>query len=367
MKKTSIALAVAMAFGATSSFADTTKNIDDEKIAERIMRLEKDIYGERADKADNNKDLSIQKVKRASKDGMQDRFSETEHRATQNASRIQTIEDKIEIAGETIGTVAIQTQANRERIDSNHKLVSETLGQVGKVASENRDFMNENRSEIADHRAKLKRNTDTIQAVASKTQANADKIEMIRKDSIDVRGITDKKIAKNGEHIKDLDDGLKKTNNDVAAVTEKAQANESDIKTNHTRLDIVEAANKARQAQSDTLRETIDTQASQLEDTRAELRTTQNTVADNTNRINKLEDKVNDNSYGIAMAMAMSALPPAYSVGEFNIAGGVGNYDGKSAVAVGMGYRMSENVNFKFSVSHGGNKTGASAGVAYSF
>ena len=90
-------------------------------------------------------------------------------------------------------------------------------------------------------------------------------------------------------------------------------------------------------------------------------------IEQNTARIGKLEDKVDDNTYGIAMSMAMSALPPAYSVGEFNVAAGVGHFDGKSAVAVGMGYRMSEQVSLKASVGHAGSKLGASAGVSYSF
>ncbi|WP_129544091.1 YadA-like family protein [Serratia sp. 1D1416] len=65
-------------------------------------------------------------------------------------------------------------------------------------------------------------------------------------------------------------------------------------------------------------------------------------------RIQKLENNVNK---GMASAAALSGLFQPYGVGKFNFSAGVGGYKGETSIAVGSGYRFSENVATKMGVA----------------
>ncbi len=76
-------------------------------------------------------------------------------------------------------------------------------------------------------------------------------------------------------------------------------------------------------------------------------------------RVDKLDKKVNR---GLASTAALSGLFQPYGVGKFNLSTGVGGYRGESAVALGTGYRFSENVAAKAGIS---TTVGDSASAMY--
>ena len=53
----------------------------------------------------------------------------------------------------------------------------------------------------------------------------------------------------------------------------------------------------------------------------------------------------------IAGVAAMGQLAQPYGVGNFNVGVGAGNYNGESAIALGMGYRATENMTLRGAVS----------------
>ncbi|AIF47610.1 hypothetical protein HY57_10205 [Dyella japonica A8] len=99
------------------------------------------------------------------------------------------------------------------------------------------------------------------------------------------------------------------------------------------------------------------------------------TVGQVTNQINQLNSQVNNwanNTYsGIAMAGAFAAIPQVEKNDRFNVGAGIGNYVGKTALAVGFGARVNEHTQLRFGLSSatgGGNQhLMLNAGVGFSW
>lgn len=73
-------------------------------------------------------------------------------------------------------------------------------------------------------------------------------------------------------------------------------------------------------------------------------------------------------SGGIASATATASMPALQREQKFGIGVGVGNYDGQSALAIGVAARVSEQLQLKFSVgTSGGGKTTVGAGGMYAW
>lgn len=82
----------------------------------------------------------------------------------------------------------------------------------------------------------------------------------------------------------------------------------------------------------------------------------------NSDRIDKLENRINDfddkMKRGFAMSAATSNLFQPYSVGKFNVSAAIGGYNSENAIAVGSGYRFNENIAAKASVSTSTSNSG---------
>lgn len=76
-------------------------------------------------------------------------------------------------------------------------------------------------------------------------------------------------------------------------------------------------------------------------------------------------DTLND---GVSMAMAMSSMPQSTGTGDTVVGAGIGNYNGSSAVAIGVSHKYENiTINFKGSTTSNGSNIGVSAGVGYHF
>ncbi|OOR99459.1 hypothetical protein B0186_07485 [Canicola haemoglobinophilus] len=86
----------------------------------------------------------------------------------------------------------------------------------------------------------------------------------------------------------------------------------------------------------------------------------------NTSRIEKLNKEV---KVGLATQAALAGLFQPYNVGKVNVTAAVGGYKSKSAVAVGMGYRVNTKFAAKAGVAVGFGKGNAAynVGVNYEF
>ncbi len=96
-------------------------------------------------------------------------------------------------------------------------------------------------------------------------------------------------------------------------------------------------------------------------------------IENNSKRIDNLENSFHEMSKrmdGIgAMAAAQASLLQPYGVGKTNITAAVGYYHNANAVAVGLGYRATEHLAFKGSISATdvNQHLSAGAGVSYEF
>lgn len=88
------------------------------------------------------------------------------------------------------------------------------------------------------------------------------------------------------------------------------------------------------------------------------------------NRVTQLGERVDaltkESRQGIAMAMALSAIPTV-NYGKFSLGLGVGTFASETAAALGMDFVVSERVKFKIGFTTTGDESGGSAGIAIGF
>lgn len=90
-----------------------------------------------------------------------------------------------------------------------------------------------------------------------------------------------------------------------------------------------------------------------------------------TERMNNMQEQIKENRKELresaAQSAALAGLFQPYSVGKFNATAAVGGYRDEQAIAVGVGYRFTENVAGKVAVAAGGPSASWNAGVNFEF
>ena len=147
-------------------------------------------------------------------------------------------------------------------------------------------------------------------------------------------------VTMNGNQINDLADGVLAT--DAATVGQMSTADET-LQSNIT------AEASTRSAADLTLQSNINNEAASR------------IFADH--QINRRLDTADK---GVAMAMAMSAVPTV-DYGQWSLGVGVGHFKGETAASVGATVKMGERAKFKVGFASGGGETGGSAGFAMGF
>lgn len=88
-------------------------------------------------------------------------------------------------------------------------------------------------------------------------------------------------------------------------------------------------------------------------------------------RMNGLQKQISNNRKEIresaAQNAALAGLFQPYSVGKFNATAALGGYSDKQAVAVGIGYRFTDNVAGKMAVAAGGDSVSWNTGISLEF
>ena len=94
------------------------------------------------------------------------------------------------------------------------------------------------------------------------------------------------------------------------------------------------------------------------------LASAEKTITEHDTRLNGLDKTVSDlrkeTRQGLAEQAALSGLFQPYNVGRFNVTAAVGGYKSESAVAIGTGFRFTENFAAKAGVAVG-TSSGSSA------
>ncbi len=147
-------------------------------------------------------------------------------------------------------------------------------------------------------------------------------------------------VNMNGNQINDLADGELAT--DAATVGQMAVA-DATLQSHLT------TETNARAAADLTLQSNIDNEAASR------------VFADH-----QLNKRVDTADKGVAMAMAMSAIPTV-DYGKWSLGVGVGHFKSETAASVGATVKVGERTKFKVGFASGGGETGGSAGFAMGF
>ncbi|HEZ4542192.1 TPA: YadA-like family protein [Neisseria meningitidis] len=149
------------------------------------------------------------------------------------------------------------------------------------------------------------------------------------------------------------------------AVAAKVTDIKADIATNKD--NIAKKANSAdvyTREESDSKFVRIDGLNATTEKLDTRLASAEKSIADHDTRLNGLDKTVSDlrkeTRQGLAEQAALSGLFQPYNVGRFNVTAAVGGYKSESAVAIGTGFRFTENFAAKAGVAVG-TSSGSSA------
>jgi len=82
----------------------------------------------------------------------------------------------------------------------------------------------------------------------------------------------------------------------------------------------------------------------------------------------RLSQRIDSNTQGIANVTAMASMPALPAGAESGVTAGVGSYNGKNAVAIGLQHRFNANTTFKVAAATGSNgKPAVGTGVSYAW
>ena len=201
----------------------------------------------------------------------------------------------------------------------------------------------------------VKKNTDDIATKAEKTEL--DKVS--------------KKADKNADDI-----ATKAEKTELDKVSKKADKNADDIATKADKANVytkTESDSRFVKVESsigglDTTTKGLDTRLTSAEKSVADhgtrLASAEKSITEHGTRLNGLDKTVSDlrkeTRQGLAEQAALSGLFQPYNVGRFNVTAAVGGYKSESAIAIGTGFRFTENFAAKAGVAVG-TSSGSSA------
>ena len=348
----------------------------DGKITEKVA-TDEDV------KADGFGGLGLKKVVAQHDQSLADLTAETE-RARQAAEQaaFAAIENAQELNGfkegdEIVVTDADGAKSTREATEEDVK--ADSFGGSGlKKVVEDHD------KELEDLTETVNKNTTDIATKADKTElekvsdkVTANETAIGKKADQTALDEVSKKVTANETAI-----GKKADKTALDAVSDKVTANETAIGKKANSADVYTKAEVYTKEQSNERFVKIDTSINGLNTTANGLETrlaaaeksvkdhgtrldsAEKSITEHGTRLNGLDKAVSDlrkeTRQGLAEQAALSGLFQPYNVGRFNVTAAVGGYKSESAVAIGTGFRFTENFAAKAGVAVG-TSSGSSA------
>ena len=206
----------------------------------------------------------------------------------------------------------------------------------------------------------------------------------VEADDLKGKGLK-KVVVEHDQSLKGLTETVKKNTDDIATKAEKTELDKVSKKADKNADDIATKADKANvytKTESDsrfvkvessiggldTTTKGLDTRLTSAEKSVADhgtrLASAEKSITEHGTRLNGLDKTVSDlrkeTRQGLAEQAALSGLFQPYNVGRFNVTAAVGGYKSESAVAIGTGFRFTENFAAKAGVAVG-TSSGSSA------
>ncbi len=221
---------------------------------------------------------------------------------------------------------AVDKQAELKQLESDKKEVARlnSLVDAGIIYADKDDnavlHAQTSSEAIVQNRKSVNTNADEITRVESKTDANSNHIEAL--ESASIKGATKNTAAISGNtaEIKRVDTYAQESRGFIETNAGNIEQNKSDIYSNRKAISGNTAAIGKNTADIKDLRQNFENLSKDYY---------------------SFKEQTNGAIAGVA---AMGQLAQPYGVGNFNVGVAVGDYSGQQAIAVGMGYRYSENV-----------------------
>ena len=233
--------------------------------------------------------------------------------------------------------------------------LTETVNENGEALVKTAEVVNEISTDVKANKAAIEENKAAITKKADQTALDA---------------VSDK-VTANETAI-----GKKADKTALDAVSDKVTANETAIGKKANSADVytkTESDSRFVKVESsigglDTTTKGLDTRLAAAEKSVADhgtrLASAEKSITEHGTRLNGLDKAVSDlrkeTRQGLAEQAALSGLFQPYNVGRFNVTAAVGGYKSESAVAIGTGFRFTENFAAKAGVAVG-TSSGSSA------
>ena len=238
---------------------------------------------------------------------------------------------------DAVKAVADQVADNGNNIDANKKAIDENKAAIAKKADQT--ALDAVSGKVDENKAAIAKKADqtALDAVSGKVNKNTADIAT-KANSADVytKKESDNKFVKVENSINGLDTTTKGLNTRLVSA-------EKSVADHGTRL---AAAEKS------------------VADHGTRLASAEKSITEHGTRLNGLDKTVSDlrkeTRQGLAEQAALSGLFQPYNVGRFNVTAAVGGYKSESAVAIGTGFRFTENFAAKAGVAVG-TSSGSSA------
>ena len=236
-------------------------------------------------------------------------------------------------------------KANTDKLTQHDKM----LNQNSQDIKENTNRLNDHDKEIAQSKQDIKANTEKL----------AEHDSAISKNTSDIQKNT-AALDKQGSEIARLSSEM----GDAGALKMSRDGESINLSDKAKGVKSINFGDKQLSGIADAKNDSDAVNLAQMKRGNAETLKSANTYTDERvnqlgefteNGLNRLNTKIDDLDKkvdkGFAANAALSGLFQPYGVGKMNLTAGVGGYKDESAVAVGMGYRINENVAIKGGVA----------------
>ena len=351
---------------------------------------------------------------------------DTDEAIAKNASAIVNIRNKEVLQNARLDNHGERIDANKAAIDELAKATNESVTNLGNAVSGLDEDLAGTQDAVAENRKDIDANTVAIDKLKeTQTYKDLSKVEILVKDKADKTAveknasrITDtrnKQVLQNarldnhGERIEankaaigdlatvideavtNLDGVVNDLHGDLSVTKHTVAENRKDIDKNASRITDTRNKQVLQNARLDNHGERIDANKAVIATNKADIATNKADIADSkaniiTNRANitantaaiathnqrldHLDNRVNkldkDLKRGLSAQAALTGLFQPYTVGKANFTAAVGGYKSQTAVAIGTGYRYTQNIATKAGVAftQGGGVT-YNAGVNF--
>ena len=166
-------------------------------------------------------------------------------------------------------------------------------------------------------------------------------------------------VAKHDESLGELTETVNENSEALVKTAEVVNEISTDVKANTAAID-----KKADQTALDAVSGKVTAAEDKITAAEGKITAAEKSIADHGTRLNGLDKTVSDlrkeTRQGLAEQAALSGLFQPYNVGRFNVTAAVGGYKSESAIAIGTGFRFTENFAAKAGVAVG-TSSGSSA------